>query len=128
VVRVALGRLYDAEQKESKDHAWVMYRNEDGKWMCLEPLLLSKEARKVSKRLAVRKIPPRQPQYEYIPYFVFNDSHLWQIKNNVDIPELSDYLHARSFWTHFDPEFAASVHNDIFDIASRTWTIRISFT
>lgn len=117
VVRVALGRLYDAEQKKSKDHAWVMYRNEDGKWMCLEPLLLSKEARKVSKKLAIRKIPPRQPQYEYIPYFVFNDSHLWQIKNNVDIPELSDYLHARSFWTHFDPEFAASVHNDIFDIA-----------
>jgi hypothetical protein len=116
VVRVALGRLYDAETKKSKDHAWVMYKNEDGKWMCLEPLLLSKEAKKASRKLALRKTIPQQVQYEYIPFFIFNDCHLWAMKNNADIPTLSDYLRGRSFWAHFDPEFAAGVHNDIFDL------------
>ena len=116
VIRVALGKLYDAEKKKSKDHVWVMYQNEDGKWMCLEPLLLCKDAKKASRKLAGRKTIPRQVQYEYIPYFVFNDSHLWAMKNNADIPMLSDYLRGRSFWTDFDPEFAAGVHNDIFDL------------
>ena len=116
VIRVALGKLYDAEKKRSKDHAWVMYQNEDGKWMCLEPLLLSEKARKASRKLAGRKTIPRQVQYEYIPYFVFNDSHLWAMKNNADIPLLNDYVRGRSFWKHFDPEYAAGVHSDIFDL------------
>lgn len=116
VVRVALGRLYDAEKKTSKDHAWVMYRNEDGKWMCLEPLLFTQEAKKISRKLSIRKTIRPQVPYEYVPYFVFNDSHLWEMKNNTDTPTLSDYLRGRNFWTHFDPEFAAGVHNDIFDL------------
>lgn len=116
VIRVALGRLYDAENSESKDHAWVMYRNEDGKWMCLEPLLLSKEAKDASRRLTARKTVPRPVQYEYIPYFVFNDSHLWAMKNNTDIPSLADYICGRKFWEHFDPKYAWWVHNDIFDL------------
>jgi len=115
VIRVALGKLYDGEKKMSKDHAWVMYKNEDGKWMCLEPLLLSEKARKTSRKLAGRKTLLRQVQYEYIPYFVFNDCHLWAMKNNVNMPPLNDYVRGRSFWKHFDPEYAAGVHNDIFD-------------
>lgn len=117
VIRVALGKLYDAEKRKSKDHAWVMYKNEDGKWMCLETLLLSKKARKASRKLADRKTMLRQVQYEYIPYFVFNDSHLWAMRNNADMPPLDDYVRGRDFWKYFDPEFAASVHNDIFDLA-----------
>jgi hypothetical protein len=92
-----------------------MYENEHGKWMCLEPLLLTKEAIKGPKQLKPKKKTPSPVQYEYIPYYVFNDSHLWVVKNNADVPRFNDYVQGRDFWKHFDPEFAAAVHNDIFD-------------
>jgi hypothetical protein len=123
VVRVAIGVLYDAEADDYRDHVWVMYRNENGKWMCLEPLLLTNQARRTARsRVAERTIPQGHP-YEYIPYFVFNDAHLWAIKQNTGDPArqpdglLADYLHARRFWEHFDPAFATGVHSDIFDYA-----------
>lgn len=112
-VRVALGKLFDARKQKSKDHVWVMYRNEDGLWMCLEPLLLSTEAEKKLNKLS-RKIPgSQQTHFEYIPYFAFNDAHLWKITNNTIDSTFTDYIQQRDFWKKFNPEFAASVHNDL---------------
>jgi hypothetical protein len=55
--------------------------------------------------------------YEYVPYYVFNDAHLWSLKNNTGDESFLSYLRSRSFWEEFDPEFAASVHNHLFDLA-----------
>jgi hypothetical protein len=117
VVRVVLGKLYNQQSRESRDHVWVMYKNESGFWMLVEPLLHNEQARK--KGEALRQKSARVPidTYEYVPYYVFNDTHLWSLKNNTIATSFLDYLNSRLFWEEFDPEFAASVHNHIFDLA-----------
>jgi hypothetical protein len=117
VVRVALGKLYNQRTQESRDHIWVMYKNESGLWMLIEPLLHSKRARQQGEALRKKSSRTTADTYEYVPYYVFNDSHLWSLKNNTIETVFLDYLNARRFWEEFDPEFAASVHNHIFDLA-----------
>jgi hypothetical protein len=117
VVRVALGKLYNQRTRESRDHVWVMYKNESGLWMLIEPLLHSEPARKKGEALRQKSARVPADTYEYVPYYVFNDSHLWSLKNNTIATSFLDYLNARQFWEEFDPEFAASVHNHIFDLA-----------
>lgn len=117
VVRVALGKLYNQQTRESRDHVWVMYKNESGLWMLIEPLLHSEQARKRGEALRQKPARVAIAAYEYVPYYVFNDSHLWSLKNNTIATPFLDYLHARRFWEEFDPEFAAAVHNHIFDLA-----------
>lgn len=60
VVRVAMGRLYDQAKRSSRDHVWVMYRNESGLWMLIEPLLYTKGAQR--RRWAPRRSDPRRPR------------------------------------------------------------------
>jgi hypothetical protein len=115
VVRVALGKLYNKTKKRSKDHVWVMYRTEDGRWMCLEPLLLSKEARNRTQKLIRSKPATIWTEYDYIPYFVFNDTHLWRMLSNTISTTFTDYVQERKFWSEFRPEFAAEAHNNIID-------------
>jgi Transglutaminase-like superfamily len=117
VVRVALGKLYNQNTKQSRDHIWVMYKNESGLWMLIEPLLHSERARRQGKALREKAMRATTDTYEYVPYFVFNDSHLWSLKNNTVETTFLDYLKSRRFWEEFDPEFAATVHNHIFDLA-----------
>ncbi len=117
VVRVALGKLYNQNTEQSCDHVWVMYKNESGLWMLIEPLLLSERAKKQGKTLRDKAVQATTDIYEYVPYFVFNDSHLWSLKNNTVETTFIDYLNSRQFWEEFNPEFAASVHNHIFDLA-----------
>lgn len=45
VVRVVLGKIYNQVKKESRDHIWVMYKNESGNWMLIEPLLYTNKAK-----------------------------------------------------------------------------------
>ncbi len=117
VVRVVLGKLYDADSRTSRDHVWVMYKNEDGLWMCLEPLLFSKEAEKHSKTKKVLSGNQRHGVIEYIPYFAFNNTHLWRIKSNTEQDGFTDYIGKRKFWKEFNPAFATDVHNQIIDYA-----------
>ncbi len=119
VVRVALGKLYNQLTRASWDHVWVMYKNEDGMWMLIEPLLYTHRAREHVKALSHRPHLQEGPRdvYEYIPYFVFNDSHLWAMKSNTVRTGFRNYLKSRNVWVDFDPKFAASVHNDILDEA-----------
>jgi hypothetical protein len=117
VVRVALGKLYNQDTKQSRDHVWVMYKNESGLWLLIEPLLNSERAKKHGKALRKGTAKAGTEVYEYVPYFVFNDSHLWSLKNNTVETSFMDYLKSRAFWGDFNPEFAASVHNHIFDLA-----------
>lgn len=116
-VRVALGKLYNQNRRESRDHVWVMYKNESGNWMLVEPLLHTEQARKKGKALRAKAGRTTTDTYEYVPYYVFNDSHLWSLTSNTLDTTFLDYLKSRQFWEEFVPEFAASVHDHIFDLA-----------
>ena len=117
VVRVALGKIYNQATQQSRDHIWVMYKNESGIWMLIEPLLYTHEAKQHSYKLLQKTKTAPSEKYEYIPYFIFNDAHLWNLKNNTVETKFLDYLNSRQFWTEFNPEFAAGIHNYIFDEA-----------
>lgn len=119
MVRVALGQLVerkpDGSRGTSRDHVWVVYLDEQGRWLVLDPLLYFRESPKATVS------PPsgddEHAQYEYVPSFVFNDAHLWAVRRVNGERTLADFLDRRQFFRHFDPGFAASVHNHIFDEA-----------
>ena len=115
-VRVVLGKIYDQTNRKSYDHVWVMYKNESGVWMLIEPLLHTRTAG-APRRIAAKKKKTVEAQVEYIPYFVLNDTHLWKLKSNTTGTTFEKYLDSRTFWKKYDPKFAAGVHNHIFDSA-----------
>jgi hypothetical protein len=110
-VRVALGKLR-VSRKSGKgrehDHAWVMYKNEEGHWTLLEPLHLHREAKGAFQPAR----PSGLSQAEYIPYFVFNDVHLWEVCGPDPCPSFRD-LALRSRWSRIHPRFAGEVHYDL---------------
>jgi hypothetical protein len=117
-VRVALGRLrikIKGATEQSHDHCWVMYHNEAGIWEILEPLHV------VAPKASRSRPALNAPQTEYVPHYVFNSDHLWQIDLHgvAGRAGFMDYCQkrGRGFWSKFDPSFAASVHSDIFDQA-----------
>jgi hypothetical protein len=110
-VRVALGKLR-VSKKSAKyrnyDHAWVMYKNEEGRWTILEPLHLHREAKGAFKP----ERPSGLTKAEYIPYFVFNDVHLWEVCGPDPCPSFQDVA-LRSRWSRIHPRFAGEVHYDL---------------
>jgi len=114
VVRVALGELRNQGTGAARDHAWVMYKNEAGSWLLLDPLIYTAGAHQ--KRSAGARLPDPD-RYAYEPRFVFNDSHLWAVRAPDGGPTFEDYCAGRDFWHSFDPAFAAEVHDTIFDAA-----------
>ena len=128
VVRVALGRLKNVQAGDSTDHAWVMYKNESGHWLILDPLIYTQDVKgftgnglaKVAARADGGQAPGganAKDPHEYIPHFVFNDSHLWAVRDRGQSGSLEVYIDQRKFWQEFDPSFAASVHSGILDRA-----------
>jgi hypothetical protein len=119
-LRLAFGQFIETSPAGAQtyhDHAWVMYQMEGGAWMILDPMervdqhLRAKSPIKPTKEVA-------QSTYEYQPFFVFNRNHLWRVHGpNGDkrTCDLDSYLDRRKFWKCYDPAFAMSVHNDIFD-------------
>lgn len=128
-IRVALGKLVDHSRPDTPrewDHAWVVYQRESGAWQILEPLAWVRAPDAGAAEKAGRKGNGEEKaatDIEYIPHFVFNSRHLWRVRS----PErragaaFADYLAGRAehFWSGFDPSFAASVHDEIFDLALR---------
>ncbi len=118
-VRVALGSLHITlpnGKLQKHDHCWVMYQNEGAVWEILEPM--TKVGSRSGKPVTG---PARQPaqQVEYVPHYVFNVDHLWQIHSR-DFNKnatFQDYCQDRKFWNKFDPSFAMGVHNSIYDLA-----------
>jgi len=74
VVRVALGAFREEGTKRLHDHAWVVYRDECGRWLLLDPLLFTQDA--ASAKTTTNRRPARPKRYDYEPRFVFNDQHL----------------------------------------------------
>lgn len=110
-IRVALGKMrvsLKSGKRREYDHAWVMYKNEVGRWILLEPLHLHREAKGAFKP----ERPSGLTQAEYIPYFVFNDVHLWGVIGLEPRPSFQDVA-LRSRWSRIHPRFAGEVHFDL---------------
>ncbi len=111
-VRVAFGRMIVGGTPH--DHMWVMYKNERGYWTLIEPL-------RMGRALADEHIPDTRelgrfaPQVEYVPHFLFNDSHLWAVKGTAERDGLDFFL--RREWTRLNPKFVGQVHMSIVEEA-----------
>jgi hypothetical protein len=112
-VRVALGKVKTLKGK-TFDHMWVMYKNEDGRWMLIEPLIVRVGARKSSMSWTGKSDSGREV-VEYIPSYVFNSDHLWIVKHEHEFENLQDFI-ARD-WNKFDPKFAGEAHRTILNAA-----------
>jgi hypothetical protein len=126
VVRVVLGqvRVSRGADRPAHDHAWVMYLSESGSWLLLDPLLHTAQAERHRRRLHAESPPDIAidgKSYEYVPCFVFNDSHLWEVRHSDNHMGLGEYLDSRRFWSTFDPEFGVQAHNTTFDASLRSF-------
>ena len=107
-VRVALGkmRLWTANgHAHDRDHVWVMYKTESGRWRVIEPL----QTRNFDSRTLPSAKVLHPVAAEYIPYFVFNDDHLWQIFHEEN-PKPSAKITLDRDWSQLHPSFAGVVH------------------
>ena len=124
-IRVAFGSVVDRSRSLERnrfDHAWVMYKAESGAWQILEPLAILGRHLKRQAPSSLRRLRQKRtvPDLDYVPYFVFNRTHLWRVNSDEDdaASSIRDYMAGRrSFWKGFEPSFAASVHAQIFDDA-----------
>lgn len=115
-VRVALGRMKFTDRKGhtfTGDHVWVMYKTEVGRWLVIEPSVTGKRR---LKKTAVRNNGYEPIAAEYIPYYVFNDQHLWQIFNE-DNREPRTELELKNTWSEIHPSFTGRVHKSILEEA-----------
>jgi hypothetical protein len=111
-VRVALGkfRAHFDTSDEDFDHIWVMYKDESGKWQIIEPAVNAAVLDKPGKNA---KMPISA---EYIPYFIFNDVHLWTMQD-ASLYEGKDAIHLKRDWSTLHPNFAGWVHNTLLNEA-----------
>ena len=111
-VRVALGkfRAWFGKKYEDHDHVWVMYKNESGKWEVIEPARTKALDQKTQRR---KTLPGRA---EYIPHFLFNDSHLWRVRHSPISADTS-FRAIKRDWSSLRPEFAGWVHKSILNEA-----------
>ncbi len=118
-VRVALGSLHitlPSGKAQKHDHCWVMYQNEGAVWEIFEPMTKVRGRPGKARVGTARRLAQH---LEYVPHYVFNVDHLWQIHSPYfnRAERFDDYCHERQFWRKFDPSFAAGVHNTIYDEA-----------
>lgn len=116
-VRVALGKVHGREngKTSSNDHAWVMYKNEAGRWELIEPLKLSEPAPPPSPRGRQRReatpLPP-SGRLDYFPQFLFNADHLWQVERpGVALVDFETTVSRN--WRRMHPKFVGQVHQGI---------------
>jgi hypothetical protein len=119
-VRVALGKIlvtHENGKKKTIDHTWVMYKNEGGVWRIIEPLLHKKtfQGKGTQKQIKTLKKTSEIRSIEYIPYFLFNDQHLWRDRNSSH-NLLEKYLGERSKH-RLNPTFAGEAHQTIIHAA-----------
>jgi hypothetical protein len=112
-VRVALGKVKTSGGR-SFDHMWVMYKNEDGRWMLIEPLIVRTGTKKSPMSWAGRGSGNREVM-EYIPSYVFNSDHLWIVKHTHEYETFKGFI-GRD-WSKFDPKFAGEAHRTILNAA-----------
>jgi hypothetical protein len=112
-VRVVLGEFitwFEKGPRKVHGHCWVMYKNEAGQWLVLEPT----QARTI-RSARVPASAPLPVRAEYRPLYLFNDQHLWGMgdtaKPEAQRPDL------KRDWSRVRPEFAGIVHKSILNEA-----------
>jgi len=111
-VRVALGRFraWFGNTHEDFDHVWVMYKDEAGKWQVIEPAAHAIVSGKPRKQ---KEMPETA---EYIPFFIFNDVHLWSMQDDSLYKGVRPVRLKRN-WSALHPKFAGWVHKTILNEA-----------
>jgi hypothetical protein len=88
-----------------------MYKNEHGTWILFEPLHLRHRSKNI-RRKRIPTITTTTPAcIEYVPWFLFNDAHLWRVATNEKRDSFKDIIQKK--WRRFDPTFAGQVHRNI---------------
>jgi hypothetical protein len=112
-VRVALGelRFYSTEARSrSFGHCWVMYKNEAGQWLVIDPTHTRKQAAQLApKGLATLRAAA------YWPRYLFNDVHLWGMGDAAK-PEAAR-PNLKKDWSRVHPSFVGIVHKSILNEA-----------
>ncbi|TAL26645.1 MAG: transglutaminase domain-containing protein [Nitrospirae bacterium] len=111
-VRVALGRVKTSDN-DSYDHMWVMYKNEKGHWMLIEPLIVRRGRERAD--MSGREYRRSKTMAQYIPSYLFNDAHLWIVKHNEKQRQFQAMIGRN--WKKFNPKFAGEVHQTILNMA-----------
>lgn len=111
-VRVALGkfRAWFGKKHEDIDHVWVMYKDEAGKWQVIEPAAHAARSKKTGKQ---KRMPNSA---EYIPFFIFNDVHLWTTQSHT-LYQGKGAIRLKRDWSKLNPSFAGWVHKTILNEA-----------
>ncbi|MFH0988679.1 MAG: transglutaminase domain-containing protein [bacterium] len=112
-IRLVLGKVRDTVGKakpEEYDHMWVMYKTEIGKWRLIEPLLKPVIPKARGKQVGQRRIP-RKRIVEYVPFYVFNDRHVWSVLHDDNTSTSSFTL--KKQWRRINPKFAGEWHEII---------------
>jgi len=115
-VRVAIGQVrlrVRGRKPADHDHAWVAYKNEAGRWQILEPLITRRYETRQRMNVRVAGLPRDVERAEYVPYYLFNDVHLWQADHGKELPSIGDLAALRHKWSRLHPEFAGDVHRNI---------------
>jgi hypothetical protein len=120
-VRVALGKvnISGGEKKIAFDHVWVMYKTESGQWVLIEPLIcsgLKGNTRSVTKhpgQVEYFGTKPPSLKAEYIPYYLFNNCHLWGVLGHGRKLDFQNEIRRKKKWSKFNPKFAGEVHRGI---------------
>lgn len=109
-VRVVLGkfRAWINGERQDFDHVWVMYKNEAGQWQLIEPA----HTKQIDKKIEIKNGMPERA--EYVPFYLFNDVHLWQAQHPSAYKDPQDL---KRDWSSLRPEFAGWVHKSILNEA-----------
>ncbi len=115
-VRVALGkfRAWFGKKHEDFDHVWVTYKDEAGKWQVIDPVAHVAHSEKKGGKADKHGTLPDSA--EYIPFFIFNDVHLWSMQGQV-LYEGKNAVSLKRDWSRLDPSFAGWVHKTILNEA-----------
>jgi len=117
-IRLAMGKVHTEEksgEKNEYDHMWVMYKDESGRWVIIEPLCLREHTTidaAANPDSGLRQEPSRIIA-RYTPHFLFNDEHLWNIPNSHQGKSFLEHLRLRKNWKKWKPRFAGAVHQTI---------------
>jgi hypothetical protein len=74
-VRAALGEIFDENDRSLGGHCWPLYKNELGKWCILESTLDTIPSRMPEANMLAQE----RQSFRYVPYYCFNNFHLWEI-------------------------------------------------
>lgn len=93
-VRVVLGEIFDVDGRSLGGHCWPMYKTETGEW-CIFEMTEGKEPRYLPK-----KFINIYPFVRYVPYYCFNNHHLFRIfpkegERSRKYGQLEDYFGMR---------------------------------